>query len=195
MISQTSTRGEDRFRSALLRQYSKKLIPNPSLNRSLVSFQANRNAPIYNWFKYKEGFSAEMVKHLIVQLAKKPGVLLDPFSGTGTALFAGRSLGWDAIGIEILPVGLQISEARMLAEQVNMRYLQEEWAKASKCEWEHYYDEAFAFRHVRITEKAFPKRTEKAIAGFLAYCHRHVTDPIVRQLMQFACMTILESIS
>lgn len=29
-----------------------------NLNRKVVSFQANKDEPIYRWFKYKEGFSS-----------------------------------------------------------------------------------------------------------------------------------------
>jgi hypothetical protein len=38
---------------------------NTDLNRTLVSFQANKKLPFYRWFKYKEGFSAPMMNYLI----------------------------------------------------------------------------------------------------------------------------------
>jgi hypothetical protein len=34
-----------------------------NLNRKVVSFQANKEEPIYRWFKYKEGFSSALVKY------------------------------------------------------------------------------------------------------------------------------------
>ena len=39
--------------------YEEKLVVNTDLTRQLVSFQANKQTPVYRWFKYKEGFSAE----------------------------------------------------------------------------------------------------------------------------------------
>src|SRR5712691_1366730 len=90
-------------RRALLNRFLPKIKHNPTLDRTLVSFQANREVPFYSWFKYKEGFSASLVDSLVQKFKSQKGVLLDPFAGAGTALFVSRSLGWDSIGIEVLP--------------------------------------------------------------------------------------------
>ncbi len=39
------------------------LITSYNLNRKVVSFQANKDEPVYRWFKYKEGFSSKLVKY------------------------------------------------------------------------------------------------------------------------------------
>ena len=36
-----------------------------SINRRLVSFQANKHVPLYRWFKYKEGFSTALVHYFL----------------------------------------------------------------------------------------------------------------------------------
>jgi DNA modification methylase len=80
-------------------KYKDKLIINPELNRSLISFQANKNEPIYRWFKYKEGFSSKFVKY-ILDTFKKPGsnqVVLDPFSGIGTTITTAIESGYNSI--------------------------------------------------------------------------------------------------
>ena len=41
-------------------------------------------------------------------------MILDPFAGAGTAIFASAELGYDAEGIELLPIGWQICTARQL---------------------------------------------------------------------------------
>ena len=110
-----------RERSALLSRFLPKIRSNPELNRTLVSFQANRKVPFYGWFKYKEGFSASLVDTLVRKNANSKGVLLDPFSGAGTALFVSRSLGWDSVGIEVLPVGPFVVETRLAAERVSAK--------------------------------------------------------------------------
>ena len=46
-------------------RYKEKLSLQPSLSRSLVSFQANRGRAVYRWFKYKEAFSAGLVAVLL----------------------------------------------------------------------------------------------------------------------------------
>lgn len=183
-------------RDFLLCRFRSKIQPAAGLNRQLVSFQGNRSTPIYNWFRYKEGFSAEMVMHLIHSLfGRHTGVLLDPFAGAGTALFAGQSLGWSTVGIEILPVGRAIWEARNIARSVDFRRLRLAVEEAKSCDWESFYDRQFRFPHVRITQRAFPERTERALAGFAAYCAQRVRNDAVHRLFAFACMCVLEAVS
>ena len=54
----------------LLNSYKNKLKVNKLLNRSLISFQANKTEPFYRWFKYKEGFSTTFVKYILDLFAK-----------------------------------------------------------------------------------------------------------------------------
>ena len=35
-----------------------------NLSRQIVSFQANKQLPVYRWYKYKEGFSANLIHYL-----------------------------------------------------------------------------------------------------------------------------------
>jgi DNA modification methylase len=188
-------KNKQHHRDALLKKYQSILVTNPELNRRLVSFQANRQIPVYKWFKYKEGFSADLVEYVIAALGGMPGTLLDPFAGSGTALFAASDRGWKSIGIELLPIGQLIAEARLLAEQVKLKALWRQLDKAAETRWEDHYDEAFRFRHITITERAFPPSTERAIAGYRAYCAHGVRDSVVRRLMEFACACVLEEVS
>lgn len=72
-------------RTALYDKFKSKIIHNPSLNRSLVSFQANKQIPFSGWFKYREGFSEQLVTYLLENLKPQPGILLDPFAGCGSS--------------------------------------------------------------------------------------------------------------
>ncbi len=183
------------FRQALLKRFRERITANSELSRSLVSYQANRTAPFYGWFKYKEAFSAGLVESLLGRVAGKPGTLLDPFAGSGTALFAARSLGWDVIGIEIMPVGLFVAESLLLADRLQADLLEGEVEKMLTIKWEDHFDDALLFKHVLITKNAFPKRTERDLAGFAGYCQTRIADPHVRRLLHFACMCVLESVS
>jgi DNA modification methylase len=80
-------------------RYNGRLSMDRSLTRELVSFQANKSRAVYRWYKFKEAFSAELVEYLIGRYGPKRGVLLDPFSGSGTALFASSAMGLSAEGI------------------------------------------------------------------------------------------------
>lgn len=181
-------------REELYYRFQDRLVTNGQLDRTLVSFQANRNLPYYRWLKYKEGFSAQFIEYVIRKLVSTPGILLDPFAGTGAALFAARRLGWDTIGIELLPVGFFAVEARIAAEQVRTRDLQREVDKMEEITWEDLYDEDWRLKHVSITKGAFPEHTERAIAGYRAYCSR-VKNSRVRTLLELAGLSVLESVS
>ena len=89
-----------------------------NLNRKVVSFQANKDEPIYRWFKYKEGFSAALVKYFLTEYGTKTGKLLDPFAGAGTTLFAGQELGWTSYGVELLPVGVFVMQTREALNEI-----------------------------------------------------------------------------
>lgn len=181
-------------REALYERFREKLITNEKLDRTLVSFQANRKLPYYRWLKYKEGFSAQFIEYVINELALSPGVLLDPFAGTGAALFAARKLGWNTIGIELLPVGFLAMEARIAAESVNPRTLQREVSKAEEIRWGDLYSQEWKLGHVPITRGAFSERTEHAIAGYRAYCS-DIKNAHVRTLFELAGLSVLESVS
>ncbi|MBI4679811.1 MAG: hypothetical protein HY753_01020 [Nitrospirae bacterium] len=55
--------------------------------RQLVTYVPNKKLPVYNWFKYKEGFSRQLVYNILKdeQVSKKD-IIFDPFAGCGTTL-------------------------------------------------------------------------------------------------------------
>ncbi len=106
-------------RQKLYERFVGKLETAFNLNRQLVSFQANKEEPIYRWFKYKEGFSSGLVKYFLTKYSNKPGKVLDPFAGVGTTLFAGQALGWEPYGIELLPVGIFVMETRQALRKID----------------------------------------------------------------------------
>lgn len=189
-----SSRASTTHRDALLERFSDRIECNPKLDRSLVSFQANRTSPILKWFKYKEGFSARLVEYLLDEMKCSTGTLLDPFAGTGTALFGGRERGLSAIGIELLPVGSQVIAARLALERVRAADFAQQVALAAKLDWEERFDPSFAIPHINITDGAFPRKSERAIAGYRAYC-RTIKNPDLQLLFEFAGLAVLEETS
>ena len=192
-IATTSRNG--RKRSRLLERFQSRIRLNRRLDRSLVSFQANRKAAFVSWFKYKEGFSAELVRYVINEFGQAPGTLLDPFAGIGTALFVARSLGWDAIGIELLPVGFFSADARLAAEAVDPAAFKRKIDAVADIDWRRHFDPDHALPHIPITRGAFPIETEEAIAGYRAYCNRRIRNRHVRKLFDLAGLAVLESVS
>lgn len=182
-------------RDALFEKFKSKITVNPALDRALVSFQANKNTPFYNWFKYKEGFSESLVTYLLQYLQRQPGVLLDPFSGASSSLFAASTQGWQAKGIEVLPVGIYASKARFIAQQVNVQELRQAIHEMKQVNFLDYYSPMYELRHIVITNGAFPVVEQQQLVGYIAYCHAHIKDEKLRTLLLFAAFCVLESIS
>lgn len=182
-------------RDALHARYRTRIQHNAALDRTLVSFQANRSVPFYGWFKYREGFSEQLVRYLLNRLAPHPGVLLDPFAGGGAALFAARSLGWQTMGIEVLPVGIHAMHARLRAERLGSDTLKEMIRRLDSLNFARYRSEKYALHHIAITRGAFPEAEERQLVGYISYCHRHVVDTTLRDVLLYAAFCVLEEIS
>lgn len=182
-------------RAALYEKFKSRLTTNPALDRTLVSYQGNKLTPFSSWFKYREGFSDALVSYLVQQLRPEPGVLLDPFSGSGSALFSAGALGWQTKGIEVLPVGIYATQARQVAAYIDARKVYDIIAHLKQVDFAACYDETYALEHIPITRGAFPIEEEKQLIGFRAYCHRSIDDADMRTLLLYAAFCILEEIS
>jgi DNA modification methylase len=180
-------------RQKLYNRLSSKLETASNFNRQLVSFQANKQEPVYRWFKYKEGFSSGIVSFFLNKYSDKPGKVLDPFAGVGTTLFAGQTLGWEPYGIELLPVGIFVMETREALRKINPIELGQSvknlWKDFRKIE-----NPATLFNHIPITQDAFPDDTEVALNKFLTYC-TSLKKKEIQTILRFAAFSILEELS
>lgn len=180
-------------RKNLLSRLTEKLEVANHLNRQVVSFQANKDQPVYRWFKYKEGFSSTLVKYFIGEYAKNAGRILDPFAGAGTTLFAAQQLGWQSYGIELLPVGAFVMQARAAANKINIERLKSTTIQLLEdLELIKEYD--VYINHITITKDAFPIETEIYLNKYLTLCSK-LNDNDVKIIMRFAAFSILEEIS
>jgi DNA modification methylase len=180
-------------RDALYEKFKEIITVNTALDRTLVSYQGNKKVPFYSWFKYKEGFSEGLVHYLLKRF--EPGTLLDPFSGSGAALFAARELGWLAKGIELLPVGIYATSVRLAIDRINTPIFKQTVANLLQLNFAQYYDQTYALRHIAITRGAFSEEEERQLVGYMACCHQMVSDTDIRTLLLFAAFCILEEIS
>ncbi len=186
----------DKKRRVLFRKYADKLSINGDLSRAIVSFQANKNVPFYRWLKYKEAFSSELVRFFIQRfrpVKKGAPKIMDPFAGAGTTLTTATKAGWNATGIELLPVGVAAMKARLKAAKVDIRLVENYLLRFKEYPLEKTGSD-FQFPHLRITEKAFRKATEQAIASYMTFLNE-IGEQDVRYLFWFACLSILEEVS
>jgi DNA modification methylase len=179
--------------TALEARFADKLRINHRLSRQLVSVQANKGKPVYRWFKYKEGFSEALVQYLFDHLGLDAGRVLDPFAGTGTALFVAAERNLDATAIELLPVGCEIMRVRQLAQHVDPESLRSGIARWQRQQPWLQMQVATPFPHLRITNGAFPNDTQEAVNRYLAALKSEVG--VTTQVARFALMCVLEEIS
>lgn len=182
----------ERLDRELLLRFDKKLMIDSALNRQLVSFQANREKAFYRWYKFKEAFSASLIDCLLHRYGISAGRLLDPFAGSGTALFVASEMGLNADGIEVLPIGQKLIEARRQSEKLTPADLDvlSQWADprsraASKVR--------VALPELRITSGAYPAEAREGIERYLGALPKE--NERVQALLLFALLCVLESVS
>ena len=183
----------DELNEKFERLYNSKFSTENALNRGLVSFQANKSRAVYRWYKFKEAFSAGLVEFLLCRYGIRDGSLLDPFAGSGTALFASTAMGLSAEGIELLPIGQKIIATKQLIEDgINDKDVQTLSRWAETLPWRR-VKQWKPIPELRITKGAYPSETSGAIGKFLAASEDE--NRKVSAVLTFALLCILESIS
>jgi len=176
----------------LYNEFESKLEIDINLTRKLVSNQANKTQPSYRWFKFKEGFSKDLVNYYIDKYNNTNNIF-DPFAGSGTTLFAASEKGIESQGIELLPIGCEIINSRKIL-QCNFKdsdfqrlkyYVREKpWINVTQ---------KHKFSEVRITKYAYPDDTKILIEKYLHLINTESTNLFF--ILRFALLCILESIS
>lgn len=177
----------------LLRRFGDRMVVEPVLNRQMVSFQANKVRPAYRWYKYKEAYSAALVEYLLDRYAIYAGVLLDPFAGSGTTLFAASRLGLDADGIELLPIGQEIVAARELLAGPCADEALEALERWRVCKPWQSSPATAPLRELRITRGAYPSTTQEELRRYLTALQQE--SPCAQPILRFVLLCVLEEIS
>ena len=182
---------EERLR--LEARYAGYLEESRRFNRKSVSFQGNKGSIVHSWIKYREGFSAQLVESLIHEFGLQPGdTLLDPFSGSATTLLVAKSLGIDAVGIELMSVCHLTWDAKSHFQEYDLDELSRvrELLASSRPA-----DSGVTFPHIRITRGAFSPETERDIMFYTTWVERLDVSPATRTLLRLLLTSILEEVS
>ncbi len=180
-------------RLSLELKYAPLVTPTDEFNRKLVSYQANKQARLHSWFKYKEGFSAQLVESLLGKFGIRPGQkILEPFAGSATMLLVAKELGIDAVGIEILPVCHLAWEAKSRYQEYDLAELRQvmRWVQETQPGLSH-----TAFPHITITESAFAPEQETKLMWYAEQFEVLKVSGLTKLLLRLALVSILEDIS
>lgn len=161
--------------------------------RRLVTYVPNKKLPIFNWFPYKEGFSRDLVAGVLNDFNIKPGTyVLDPFGGCGTTALACKQLGYNSIGVDILPIAIFVATVKLKTKddydldklEKAINYITAKELGAPKT----------SLPIIPIINKAFPKQTQKELL-FYKETILKVKDPQIRDFLLLGLLSILVDVS
>jgi site-specific DNA-methyltransferase (cytosine-N4-specific) len=175
-----------------------KLIPitvvSEDFNRQSVSYQLSKNDCLHRWLKYKEGFSADLVKRLLKEFNLKKGdTVLDPFVGSGTTSLVCKMHGINSIGLDILPMSkiainakqsvfdYDLSEIKRLISEIKNLNMPADYSKKTP--------------YINITDGAYPENTEKEIAFFTEWNENNNCSDAAKNLVTLCILNSLEKVS
>lgn len=163
---------------------------------SLLNYSDDLDKPFQRWYRYKEGFSTEMVEQLIQEYSvHKKGVILDPFSGSGSTLLAAEHMGYEGVGFEVNPFSCFLSRCKLEPcsgeEQEQFREASEEILEQAAEPGTDY-----VLPGLSISHKVFDKQVEAYFmrAGVLIESAPHLTEK-VRNLLKLGWLSCLEPLS
>lgn len=158
--------------------------------RQLVTYVPNKKLPLYNWFKFKEGFSRELVVKLLREFNLQRGeTIYDPFAGCGTTLLAGKEFGIYGVGVDILPTSVFVAKTK-LANWPDIEVLLK---AVQKLLGTPFRDPKSIFPDVRIINLAFTSQVQREILFFKEEIDAY-PEP-ARDFLMLGLLSILENVS
>ncbi len=127
---------------------------------SPLNFSDDLEKPRQRWFRYKEGFSVELVTNLIAHYNKnEQGKILDPFLGSGSTIVAANAMGLPGIGFEVNPFSYFLSTCKLKNYDVTTA---DEFEKRFKAILEDSFEtQEYELPKLSISGKVFDKEVER----------------------------------
>lgn len=163
-------------------------------NRQSVSYQLSKHDCLHGWLKYKEGFSATLVRQLLSDFKiGKGNLVIDPFMGSGTTALVSVLAGINCIGYDILPM----SQISITAKSNIYKYKVEELKTIRQS----FIDSVIPMDYsgkspsLSITEGAYPPETDRQLAYYTDWFNNSPYSVEAKILLKLCCLNALERIS
>ena len=190
-IEHSTIRAVGSAREVLEKRYRERMQELPQWSR-LVSYAGNKHVPLLRLYRFKEAFSFALIRELIKRLRiTSEDLLLDPFCGMGTTLFAGMTQGIPSVGLDRLPVAAFIAETLPKFFRIPSGALQEAFHRLSTKVYT--LEPAPIADDVPVIKIAFEPRTLLKLRQWKTTLH--LLEPPLRETFQLLLMSILESCS
>ena len=181
-------------RSALEEKYWPITEVTDRFNRQSVSYQLSKNDCLHRWLKYKEGFSADLVRSLLAEFHLQKGqVVADPFMGSGTTALVSMLNGYDTLGFDILPMSKVAIRAKTLIYDYDLCELQRLSEEISSLDVPTDYSKRTP--EVNITKDGYPTATSKELAFYKEHFSKADYSEKAKVLLELCTLNSLERIS
>jgi site-specific DNA-methyltransferase (cytosine-N4-specific) len=186
--------GEQSARRSLEQKLIDITVVSEDFSRQSVSYQLSKNDCMHRWLKYKEGFSADLVKKLLQEFEIKEGdTILDPFTGSGTTNLVCKMLGINSIGYDILPMSKIAIEAKNAVYDYDLSEIKQLISEVKNLQMPENYNNRTPY--INITDGAYPENTEKEIAFFTEWNEKSIYSKEAKNLVILCMLNSLEKVS
>ena len=186
--------GQQSARMSLEKKLIDITIVSNDFNRQIVSYQLSKNDCMHRWLKYKEGFSADLVKKLLQEFEIKAGdTVLDPFVGSGTTSLVCKMQGINSIGFDILPMSKIAIEAKQSIYNYDLTEIKQIISEIEYLGIPGNYNNKTPY--INITDGAYPESTEKEIAFFSEWNKNNNHSKSAKNLVTLCILNSLEKVS
>lgn len=163
-------------------------------NRQSVSYQLSKKDCLHRWLKYKEGFSASLVKMLLDDFGLKKGdIVADPFMGSGTTALVSILNGYNSIGFDILPMSQIAIKAKTLIYEYDLTELQRMLDEIALLDVPQGYSKKTP--EISITKDGYPAMTAHELAYYKEHFSKSAYSDEARTLLELCTLNSLERIS
>lgn len=184
----------DAARRSLEEKYWPLVAITDKFDRKSVSFQLSKNDVLHSWLKYKEGFSAELVRTLLDEFqVSKNEVVLDPFMGSGTTALVSILNGMNSIGCDILPMSGIAIKAKSDILNYNIDELSELISLIADSNLPVEYNKETPY--LSITTEGYPLNTAKEIQYFTDLIDNSEFSDSLKNLFTLCALNCLETVS
>lgn len=163
---------------------------------TLMNYSDDLQKPLQRWYRYKEGYSVDLVKQLISEYSKNPnGVILDPFTGSGSTLLGAAELGYETKGFEVNPFSYFLASTKL--KNYSNEIIDEFKSAYSKIVfYEETLKEEYTLPELSISNKVFEPHIEKVYMSIKKRIEKYDTQNIeVKALLTLGWLACLENLS